>query len=178
MTRIQYYVAASLDGFIADADGGMDWLLDFGTDEFAASMDAFMASVGAIVMGSASYEFVAAAGPENWPYGDTPTWVLTHRELEAIEGADIRFVTGDVRGWHPDVITSARGGDVWVLGGGKVAAQYADANLLDEIHLTTMPVVLGSGAHVLPVTRPLAVTSSATTAEYPSGAVERVYTLH
>src|SRR5262245_32705481 len=90
MTRYRYYVASSLDGFLADRDGSLDWLLAFGMEEFAAGYRAFIAEVGAIVMGRSTYDFVHGEGPDAWDY-EVPAWVLTHRDADGVPGRDIRF---------------------------------------------------------------------------------------
>ncbi len=102
-----------------------------------------MAGIGALVMGSATYEF--CAGLETWPYPEHPVWVLTSRERRVPDGADVRVVDGPVGALHADVVASAGGRDVWLVGGGNVASQYADAGLLDRVEVTVVPVVLGAG---------------------------------
>src|SRR5690606_71910 len=103
--KTQYYSATSLDGFIATEDDSLDWLFPLG-DIAETGYPAFIAEVGALAMGSATYEWmlrhadqVAAETGARWPYTQ-PTWVFTHRRLPAIEGADLRFVQGDVRPVH------------------------------------------------------------------------------
>ena len=134
-----------------------------GTDNFQEDYDRFMADVGAIVMGSTTYEYIISEGTEMWAYGATPVWVLTSRRMPAVPGADIRFFAGDIAEVHRDALAAAAGKNVWVVGGGNVAAQFADAGLLDELLLTIMPVVLGSGKPLLPiatVTEPLTLLDS------------------
>lgn len=176
MTTTQYYVAASLDGFIADRHGGLVWLLQFGFEEFQAGYDAFLAEVGVIVMGSATYEFVLGEG-EPWGYTAQTTWVLTTRELPDIEGADVRFSHGAVADLHREWVAAAGGKNIWIVGGGAVAAQVADAGLLDEIVLTTMPVVLGAGTSLLPVAGTSDVLRLESTDVHPSGAITSRYAL-
>ncbi|WP_210481302.1 dihydrofolate reductase family protein [Naasia sp. SYSU D00948] len=175
---VQYYVASSIDGFIADADNKIDWLLQFGMEPYQEHYDRFIAGVGAIVMGSKTYEFLLDEGTESWPYAQIPTWVVTHRELPAIEGADVRFAAGDVGQVIQDAREAAGDTNVWLMGGGDVAAQAADLELVDEFHLTLMPIILGKGAPLLPLaepTRPLALLRHTL---FESGAVELVYSYH
>ncbi len=79
-----------------------------------------------------------------------PTWVLTHRDLPVVEGADIRFAHGAVSDVHPALVEAAGDRDVWVIGGGDLAGQFADAGLLDEVWVQYAPVTLGAGAPLLP----------------------------
>lgn len=175
MPLTQYYVASTIDGFIADADDRLDWLLQFGFETFQESYDAFLSETGALVMGATTYEFILGEHPERWDYGDRPTWVLTHRELPGIPGANITFTSEDIAGLHEKMVAVARGSNVWLVGGGNVAAQFVNLGLVDELVLTIMPIVLGSGKPVLPigaVTNPLTLLR---TRSYDNGAMELVY---
>jgi len=178
MAKTIYYVASSLDGFIADADNGIDWLLRFGFENFQEHYDAFLARIGAIVMGSATYEFMlgdSASSP--WPYAGLPTWVVSSREQPVIEGADLSFVSGPVADFDPAVRDSAGDRDVWIVGGGDLAAQYADAGLLDEMFVTVMPIVLGSGVRLLPVAAHTGVLTLESTTQFAPGAVGLAYSV-
>lgn len=150
MTRTQYFCASSLDGFIAAPGDGMGWLEQFaevpGKSDY---YDRFLAEVGALVMGARTYEFIHGLD-EPWPYGDRPTWVFSRRRLPGVAGADLRFVTGEVAGRLDEIRAAAAGRNVWVVGGGHLAAQFVAEDLLDELWLGLAPVVLGSGTPVLP----------------------------
>jgi dihydrofolate reductase len=157
VSTTQYYVAQTVDGYIADSDGGLDWLLRFdGESTIDASeatdgaYDRFFAEVGALAMGSATYEFILAEAHERWPYEGTPSWVFSSRELPVPEGADVRFARGAVRPVHEHMSTAAGERNVWIVGGGDLAMQFADEDLLDELHLTVVPVVLGAGLPTFP----------------------------
>ncbi len=95
--RTQYYTAASLDGFIATPDDSLEWLFPLGDIE-TTSYPSFIRDVGALAMGSATYEWMlrhvvgpGATRPEPWPYTQ-PAWVFSSRRLPSLSGADIRFV--------------------------------------------------------------------------------------
>ncbi|WP_144670148.1 dihydrofolate reductase family protein [Arthrobacter sp. U41] len=157
MPAFQYFVASSLDGFIATRDDNLDWLLQF--DGFAGgkeSYDAFMADVGCIVMGGDTYAWLRKHEPNNWPYPATPCWVFTHHEHAVPKGADVTFVRGPVAEFVEDLRADAGDRNVWIVGGGVLAAQFADASALDEIIISIIPVVLGSGKAVLPMAGPTA----------------------
>ncbi|HUR86678.1 MAG TPA: dihydrofolate reductase family protein [Solirubrobacteraceae bacterium] len=152
MPTVQYYFAQSLDGYIAESNHGLDWLVGHdGDGESDASeatdgtYDEFFAQVGALAMGSATYEVVLEEATSGWPYGGTPAWVFTSRELPVPEGADIRFVSGPVGPALEEMGAAAGDRNVWVAGGGDLAMQFADAGLLDELHITIVPAVLGAG---------------------------------
>ncbi len=150
MGTTQYYLAQSLDGYLAEADGGIDWLEDYegeaavtGVETIDGTYDEFIAGVGALAMGSATYEFILGVG--GWPYEGLPAWVFSSREQPAIEGADIRFASGPVGPHHAEMAAAAGDRNIWVVGGGDLAQQFADEGLLDELILTVVPVVLGTG---------------------------------
>jgi len=149
-----YFTASSVDGFIADPDHSLSWLLSRNVDRRGPmGYDLFFDSVGALVMGATTYRWilehdVGGDGGEPWPY-DVPCWVFTHHEQPQIDG-DIRFVRGPVEAVHHEMVTAAADRNVWVVGGGDLAGQFADAGLLDELWVQYAPVALGSGAPLLP----------------------------
>ncbi len=175
--KTQYYVASSLDGFIADRENRIDWLMEFGMEEFSADYAAFIENIGVIVMGSRTYEFLLGEGLAEWPYAGQMCWVLTSRELPRIEGADIRFARGDITDLHREWAAAARdlGKDIWIVGGGDVAAQVYDAGLLDELLITIMPVVLGAGAPLLPTAANSPVFEVVETHAFSGGALGATY---
>ena len=162
-----YYTASTLDGFIATADDSLDWLFPLGELE-ATSYPTFIEGVGALTMGSATYEWMLrhvvgpqATRPQPWPYAQ-PTWVFTSRALPGVPGADVRFARGDVRPVHADMMAAAAGKNVWIVGGGELAGQFYDHGLLNELFVQVGSVTLGAGKPVLPraiVTPPLRLLS-------------------
>jgi dihydrofolate reductase len=149
VSMTQYYTATTLDGFIAAPGHSLDWLFTRAREE-GGPLDygAFVAEVGAIAMGSTTYEWVLDHA-EKWPY-DLPCWVFTHRSLRVVPGARIEFASGDVAPVHERMVAAAEGRNVWIVGGGDLAGQFADAGLLDEVLVTIAPVTLGAGAPLLP----------------------------
>jgi dihydrofolate reductase len=79
-----------------------------------------------------------------------PCWVFTHRRLRVVPEATIEFVSGDVAPVHERMVEAAGGRNVWIVGGGDLAGQFADAGLLDEVLVSIAPVTLGAGAPLLP----------------------------
>lgn len=153
--KTQYYTAASLDGFIATVDDSLEWLFRLGDPE-ETSYPSFIREVGALAMGSATYEWLLrhavgpeATRPEPWPYKQ-PAWVFTSRTLPPVPGADIRFVGGDVRPVHQQMVKAAGGKNVWIVGGGDLVGQFHDHGLLDELFVQIGSVTLGSGKPLLP----------------------------
>lgn len=156
-----YYVATSLDGFIAAPDHSLEWLLPLGDPETMGYSD-FIARIGAVAMGANTYEWLLrhhvrpeGREPAPWPY-EQPAWVFTSRALPPLQGADIRFVRGDVRPVHAQLTAAAAGRDVWLVGGGELVGQFHDHGLLDELIVHVASVTLGAGAPLLPraITQP------------------------
>lgn len=155
MSRIQYFVAASIDGFIATTKDDLGWLLEFdGFEGGKESYETFMAGVGCIVMGGETFTWLMEHEPGKWPYPATPCYVFTRHEHATPPGADITFIRGAVHEFLQDFTDAAGAKNVWVVGGGNLAAQFAAAGLLDEMILSVIPVVLGDGKHLLPVEGP------------------------
>ncbi len=186
----QYYCAATLDGFIAEADDSLGWLLDYeGSFEGegvepspmsdGGSYERFYDGVGALVSGSATYEFVLdhiADGGE-WPYKGKPYWTLSSRELPLPEGegVDVRFASAEVADLHDEMIAAAGGRNLWIVGGGNVASQFADHGLLDEVNVTVVPVVLGAGKPMFDRRLPGGPMQLLGTRTFSSGMVELSY---
>jgi dihydrofolate reductase len=153
--KTQYYTATSVDGFIATEDDSLDWLFPLG-DVNDTSYPAFIAEVGALAMGSATYEWMlrhadkmAAEMGSPWPYAQ-PAWIFSSRVLPSIEGANTRFVQGDVRPVHAEMSKAAGSKNIWIVGGGDLAGQFYDAGLLDEVIVQVGSVTLGKGKPLFP----------------------------
>lgn len=141
MVEIVYYVAASLDGYIATVDGSVDWLSSShatGEDHGAGELQA---SVDALLLGSHTYEFALKLG--YWPSPEKPSWVFTERDLQIL---------------HPSItLTSQRPREIvellaarglrraWLMGGGKLAASFHSDRLISHYIISVFPVLLSSG---------------------------------
>lgn len=147
-----YMTATSVDGFIADENNSLDWLFAADGGEAESDTEDFIASAGAVLMGATTYEWIVEHEEvEVWPY-PAPTWVLTHRDLPRVEG-DVRFRAADtddgLRNLHREMVEAADGRDVWLVGGGGIAADLARSGLLDLVDVSLAPVTLGAGAPLL-----------------------------
>jgi dihydrofolate reductase len=142
MGLVQCYIAASLDGYIADPSGGVDWLERFQGGDDNYGYEEFFSRLGAIVVGATTYEQIPDLG--GWPYGEVPGWVFTHRELPVWHGADVRFAGGSPAEVLGEIQREVDG-NVWLVGGADLVRQFVDAGLLDELILFVVPLLLGSG---------------------------------
>ena len=138
--KASVFIATSLDGFIARADGGIDWLPVGGGEPHG--FEEFMASVDALVMGRNTYETVLPFDP--WPYGEKPVFVLSTRALApAPRGAVVEHMSGP-----PTEIVSrlaARGVRHIYVDGGITIQRFLQAGLIQRLIITRIPVLLGSG---------------------------------
>lgn len=148
MTEYSYYTASTLDGFLADDSDSLDWLLTQPIDEHGPmNMEDYMTRIGAIVMGYTTYQWVVdhiAESGEPWPYVDVPSFVFTHRDLDLVHES-IRVVSGSPASQRETLEAAADGKDVWVVGGGDLAAQFAEDSMLNEMVISYAPATVGSG---------------------------------
>ncbi|MGN6127392.1 MAG: dihydrofolate reductase family protein [Humibacter sp.] len=154
---IIFNTATTVNGYLADPENSLQWLFDVGGEE--PPMDDFLDSIGSLVMGSTTYEWVLdheslLAEPEKWQsfFGSRPTFVFSTRELPIPRGADVRVVSGPVQAQLPAIRDAAGEKHVWVEGGGDLVGQFLDVGALDRIVLSVAPVFLAAGAPLLPRT--------------------------
>ena len=149
-SRVTVHMAASLDGFIARKDGSVDWMhvqdrYDAGETPDPAFVKDFLASIDCYVMGSKTYE--TALGYERsgqgWAYGDTPTVVLTRRDLPPVRPT-VQFASGDLPPFFGERLRP-KYRNIWVVGGGRVAGDCLRLGLADEVRYSIVPVLIGEG---------------------------------
>jgi dihydrofolate reductase len=181
MGRVVYYAAMSLDGYIAEADDTLEWLTGFqavppadGVQTFDDGYDEFYEEVGALVSGSVTYEWLLGhmARGGSWPYTGMPYWVLSSRELEQPEGVDVTVVNASVTDLFDEMMAAAGDRKLWVVGGGNVASQFADAGLLEDVWVTVVPVALGTGKPLFDRRLPGAPMRLTAALPRPSGMIE------
>ncbi|BDY28725.1 dihydrofolate reductase family protein [Mycolicibacterium mageritense] len=161
-----YYTASSLDGFIVDTEGSLDWLITRAIDaDGPFGYDKFIKTIGALAMGAATYEWIVKNHPGEWMY-DQPTWVLTHRPGIVLPEHPVQVFAGAVPELHRQLVAAAAGKDVWIVGGGEVAAQFVTEGLIDEMIVSYAPCTLGGGAPALPLRSEWALTESAVNGDF------------
>ncbi|PKQ19913.1 MAG: dihydrofolate reductase [Actinobacteria bacterium HGW-Actinobacteria-6] len=171
MPEIIYFVAMSLDGYIATPDGGVGWLAPFegGPEDYGYT--GFYDSVDAILLGSRTYEQVLTFG--EWPYAEKPSWVLSSREFEA--AAPEIVVTGS----SPSAVAEemrARGiRRAWLVGGAAVASSFRNEGLITEYIVSVMPVVLGGGIPLFGLPGPRERLTLVSEERYDDGVVQLIY---
>ena len=146
--RVRVYIACSLDGYIAGPQDDLSWL-EPPADSTPQPTDAvefgdFMAQIGAMLMGRRTYEVVCGFG--EWPYGQTPVLVATHRALEPMVDT-IQAIEGDIHQLVAQAKQLAGDQDVYLDGGGLIQQALA-AGVVDELIITFAPILLGDGVRL------------------------------
>jgi dihydrofolate reductase len=144
MSRIVYYAAVSADGFIADREGGVDWLEPFPSAQLG--YDDFLGRVGAVVMGRTTYEQMLTFGP--WPYGRRPGLVVTSRPIDGLPPG-VKAIPVSALPARLPALAVQGGGDTWIVGGASTAGACMEAGLVDELELYVVPRLLGKGVRLL-----------------------------
>ena len=139
MPTIAYYVAASLDGYIADADGGVGWLPEGDSDDYGYAD--FYAGVDALAMGRRTYDQVLGFG--EWPYAGKPAYVFTNNPPDD-NPYGVEFVSASPTEFAQSV-AARYSGALWLVGGGNLAEQFRLAGLIGECWIFVIPIILGRG---------------------------------
>lgn len=171
MPAVIYYVASSLDGYIATSDGAVEWLAPFEASGEDYGYRAFYASVDAVLLGSRTYEQALTFG--EWPYADKPSWVFSHRPLEPA-GGDVVVTDRDPREVLAalDAMGVAR---AWLVGGGALAGSFRSAGLITEYIVSIMPVVLGTGVALFGASGPEEHLRLVGSTSFPDGVTQARY---
>ena len=146
MRKISLFIAMSLDGYIADSTGSLDWLQGQGDGEDIDTYSEFIRDVDTILMGWNTYhQIVTELSPDEWIYRDFISYVITHNERTSSE--KIRFVNRD----SVDLLKSLKkenGRNIWICGGANLVRQLVNQDFIDCYHITVVPTLLGSGVRL------------------------------
>ena len=148
-SRITLHVVSSLDGFIARKDNSVSWLdvkgsvYEAGVSISEEEAATFVKAIDCYVLGSRTYEHALELG---WPYGDTPTVVVTGRNLPSAKKS-VEFYSGDLKTLVDEKL-APRYANIWLVGGAILAQSFLKLGLVDEIRLVIAPVTLGDGLHL------------------------------
>lgn len=140
MGKIVLYIASSLDGYITDAKGTVNWLDEYQQPGEDYGYAQFLSTLGAVVMGSKTYEQILTF--DHW-YEGVQGYVFSSRALPGIPGKDILFMAGDVAPLVQDLKQAPK--DTWLVGGAHLITQFINKGLVDELILTIVPKLLGGG---------------------------------
>lgn len=152
MRKLMLFIAMSLDGYIADQNGGVDWLRgqDDSTEE-NTFYGVFEKNVDTVIMGWRTYhQIVTELSPEEWVYSNKKSYVITHKRYPSAE--NIHFVS-----INPCTLARTlkqeEGKDIWICGGADIIHQFMLENLIDQYSISIIPTILGNG---IPLFRPAA----------------------
>jgi dihydrofolate reductase len=172
MGRIRFFFAASLDGFIADPDGGVGFLEPFHGEDHG--IEEFLASIGILVIGRRTYKFVEDYG--SWPHGEEMrTIIVTHRPIEKpLTKLETRAVD-DFAAFARE-LRSSSDADTWILGGGEIMGAFLAVGEVDTIEASVVPVAIGTGIPMYKGQRSIMERFRLVEhSRYPSGIVRLVY---
>lgn len=166
--RMVVYIAASLDGFIATPDGGVDWLEPFHGQDFG--YEAFAAGIATVVMGRLSFEQVQGFG--TWPYQGKQAYILAAQRPDVLPERAEHWSGG-----LGDLVRRLKAGpgDVWIMGGGKTIRGFMDLGAVDRIELFVMPLLLGDGIPLFQRSPQRASLKLEASKAFPSGVVQLSY---
>lgn len=144
MRKVMLFIAMSLDGYIADSNGGVDWLQGERSEENdMAGYQMFIKDVDTVLMGWNTYHQVSTElSPGEWAYTDLTSYVLTHRTLPSTDS--IRFVSGDACALVRR-LKEEHGKGIWVCGGPNIIQPLMREALIDRFHISIIPTILGNG---------------------------------
>ncbi|HLO05316.1 MAG TPA: dihydrofolate reductase family protein [Terriglobales bacterium] len=173
--RVTLHMVSSLDGFIARKDNSISWLDSTGVYEAGVSISEeeaalFVKGIDCYVLGSRTYDHALELG---WPYGDTPTVVVTGREWPPARKS-VEFYSGDLK-TLVDVKLAPRYRNIWLVGGAMLCQRFLELGLVDQIKLTIAPVLLGEGLRLFGGSLPEEKWNLKNVVAYKNGFVELSY---
>ena len=138
------FIAMSLDGYIADVNGGVDWLSGQGNEEENRdTYSEFIRDVDTVIMGWNTYEqIVTELSPDEWVYQDLTTYVVTHRVCDSSEQI---WFTGENPADLLKRLKGQTGKKIWICGGANLILQLEKEDLIDEYDISIIPTLLGNG---------------------------------
>lgn len=144
MKKISLFIAMSLDGYIADRDGGVNWLTGQGNEEDNIdSYSEFVKEIDTVIMGWNTYhQIVAELSPDEWIYSDFTTYVVTHNPEKS--SAKIHFINES----PVELVKKLRnetGKGIWICGGANIIQQLMEEDIIDCYYITIIPTILGDG---------------------------------
>ena len=171
MRKLILYLTLSVDGFIADAEGGVAWLSGAPGEDYGYAD--FYRSVEGVLLGRRTYEQIVGWGG-SFPYPDKPVYVFTSNPRVQPVAPNVSVVVEPAAEYVARLKLDA-GGPLWLGGGGSLARTLLDARLVDEIDLFTQPVILGDGIPLFEPRHARLPLELIETREWPAGIVENRY---
>ena len=143
MKKISLFIAMSLDGYIADSKGSVDWMVGQGEDDNMDSYFGFVKDIDTVIMGWNTYhQIITELSPKEWVYSDFTTYVVTHRRKTSSD--KIHFTNKDPVELLKK-LREERGKGIWICGGANLVQQFVKEDAIDYYHITVIPTIWGSG---------------------------------
>ncbi len=145
MRKVVIYIAMSLDGYVADKNGGVDFLQGDGSDSNnMGSFPEFFENVGDVIMGYTTYnQVITELAPDNYPYTGKKSYVFTSKNLTNTD--EVFFTSQSVEALITERKASSDEGLIWINGGSSIVNQVLKANLANEVIVSIIPTILGGG---------------------------------
>lgn len=147
MRKTKVYITASLDGYIAQPDGDLDWLIEFtNTAKEDYGYNEMLTSVDTVIMGGKTYLELSCMDIV-WPYKDKLTYIVSRKAMDVSENTE--FITENIIEKISE-LRNKEGKDIWIAGGGRLIALLLNAGLVDELQICYVPIILGAGIPLFP----------------------------
>ena len=174
MRKVVLYIAMSLDGYIADEHGNVDWIN--GQDMNVENIDtysAFVRDVDTVIMGWDTYhQIITKLSPTEWVYANLTSYIITHRKLHSKNKI---FFTEKAPFNLVKELKNKEGKGIWICGGANIVQQLVQTDLIDEYYISVIPTVLGSGIRLFG-TVPDEIKLKLISTQTYNGIVELIYT--
>lgn len=146
--KVILYISQSLDGFIADSKGNVDWILGNNKEYLSDyGYETFIKDIDTVILGYNTYSQIRnELSPDNWVYKDLKSYVLTSKEIK--DTSNIRYVNMNIKELI-NKLQKEEGKNVWICGGANLVNQCVKEDLIDEYQITTVPLILGNGIRLL-----------------------------
>ena len=147
MKKIKLYIATSIDGYIAQTDGDIDWLIEYPNPERNDyGYKDFFNSVDTVILGGNTYRGIISMDVL-WPYKDKETYIVTRNPYDFEK--NIHYITDNI---IEEIIQlrQKEGKDIWLAGGGRLTTILLNNDLVDEMIITVIPIIMGRGISLFP----------------------------
>jgi len=171
MTNTILYIATSLDGYIADRDGGIDWLSTIDESDDDYGYPDFFDSIDALIMGSHTYEQILGFG--DWPYAGKQSYVFSQRPLKTPH-ENIAILSSSPNDALQHIHKQGYN-KIWLVGGGLLTSSLLQDKLVDEFIISMIPILLGEGIPLFSASRPEEKLTLVNSKQYPSGLLQVHY---
>ncbi|MDU7706876.1 MAG: dihydrofolate reductase family protein [Clostridium sp.] len=149
MRKAILYIAMSLDGYIADKEGGVGWLDEYGDVEENEGYTMFMKEIDTVIMGYTTYHQIATElSPDQWVYEGLESYVITHNTIPSIP--TIKFIKEDPCKLVRE-LKEKEGKSIWICGGAKIVSQLMREDMIDTFYISVIPTILGNGIRLFDI---------------------------